>query len=216
MFSSHVWTSLIRQKELAKDQGEWNLCPSPSLFSAACLFHALIHYQVFTLSFPAHLPLLFAALSCSPVLLVIRLSLYSCPVFIPFTLDLSSPFPVLPYCLILSTSHYSHQVSTSLFFFLTENGIFLFPLLKHLITSKRFLLPFFSFLFPLLSNCQAVSLRRQTLRSRAMQGIQRTCWWWQLIVKWRFKAKLGYNFFYAKVGFELYSDTFPSSWFKKY
>lgn len=115
MFASHVWTSLIRQKELAKDQGEWNLCLSPSLF-----FHSLSLSHPHSLPgfhspFLARLPLLFAALSCSQVLLVIRLSLCSSAVFLSFTLDLSSPFPVLPYRLILPTSHYSHQFSTSLF-----------------------------------------------------------------------------------------------------
>lgn len=47
MFSFHVWTSLIRQKELAKDQGEWNLCPPPPFSFSALLLP--IHYLVFTL-----------------------------------------------------------------------------------------------------------------------------------------------------------------------
>lgn len=137
----------------------------PSLFFAACLFHTLIHYQVFTLhvwlvSFSYLLPSPALLLSCSPALLVITLSLCSRPVFLCFTWDLFSPFPILPYCLILSATHYSLQFSTPLYFSFSLKMGFSFPLsLSDVETPHHLpaLNTFFSFLFPLLSSCQAVN-----------------------------------------------------------
>lgn len=154
----------------------------PSLFLAACLFHTLIHYQVFTL----HVWLVsLSYLLPSPALLVITLSLCSRPVFLCFTWDLFSPSCVLPYCLILSATHYSLQFSTSLYFSFSLTMGFSFPLSlsdvetpHHLSALNTFFslssaFFFHSSLAVRLSTHRHVPVR-QTLRSGDMWRIWRT------------------------------------------
>lgn len=80
---SNVWTRLIRQKELAKDQGEWNL----SLFAQQVSFTPSFITR-FYFPFLTSVPLLLAVL-CSQALLLITLFPCSIPVFLCFTLDFS-------------------------------------------------------------------------------------------------------------------------------
>lgn len=148
MFFSHVWTSLIRQKELAKDQGEWNLCLSLS-FSQPVSFT----------------PSFITIFDTSPSLICFcsqPRSLFSWSVPVVSALHWTSSLLSFSWLAVSFSQQLITAFSLHLLFLCLSEHFFSFISFHCWNTSpppssQLFALPLFGFLFPHLSSCQAVS-----------------------------------------------------------